>query len=135
MTIKVQDLQGDHLLQADAAGNATPGTPDEFVVGIVPFRATVTAVRFVAKTAITGAATNFFTASLRNRGAAGAGALTVASRAYSAGNNATAFAGDTLTLTADVTVASGDVLTLEKLVSGTGLAMPAGTITVTLRAR
>jgi hypothetical protein len=136
MTLKLQDLQGDHIIAQDIAGQATAATVDEFVIGRVPFRATVIGVQFIPKAAITGTATNFFTASLRNRGAAGAGTAQIAARAYSNGNNAVAFAPDALTLTpANVDVNAGDVLTLEKLVTGAGLAMPAGAISVTLRAR
>lgn len=135
MTSKLKDLQGDHVLSCDVAGQATAGTADEWTIGQVPFRATVTAVAFIPNAAITGAATNFFTANVRNRGAAGAGSTAVALRAYSNGNNAAAFVADALTLQAGVDVAEGDILTLEKLISGTGLAMPDGTVVVKLKAR
>lgn len=136
MTMKLQDLQGDHLLQADIAGQAAAGTPDEFVIGTVPFRATIVAVKFTPKSTITGAATNNFSLSCRNRGAAGVGAtLATAVKTFASGTNATAFIADALTLSANVDVAAGDVLTLERLVNGTGLALPAGSVAVTLRAR
>lgn len=137
MAIKLQDLQGEHTLTMDVAGQATAGTADEFVIGPVPFRAVVTAVRFTPKATITGAATNNFSLSLRNRGAAGAGtALVTAAKTFASGTNAPAFIADALTVTpANANVNAGDVLTLERLVNGSGLAMPAGAVTVTLQAR
>lgn len=137
MSLKVQDLQGDHLIQQDVAGQATAGTPDEFVIGRVPFRAVVTAVTFTPKSAITGANTNNFSLSCRNRGAAGSGTtLVTAAKTFVSGTNAAAFVADALTVTpANANVNAGDVLTLERLVNGTGLALPGGVVTVTLQAR
>lgn len=135
--MKVKDLQGDHLIQADVAGQATAGTADEFTVCRVPFRATVTGVWFVPTATVTGAAANHFTARLRNR-ASGAGDVGVASTTFDNGVNAPAFDDTALTLSAtagDLNVAEGDVLTLEKLVVGTGMAMPDGHLVVAIKAR
>lgn len=137
MAIKLQDIQGDHTITMDVAGQGTAGTPDEFVIGPVPFRAVVTSVRFTPKATITGAATNNFSLSCRNRGVAGTGtALVTAAKTYASGVNAPAFIADALTVTpANANVNAGDVLTIERLVNGSGLAMPAGAVTVTLQAR
>lgn len=135
---KLKDLQGDHIFAVSVPGQATAGTADEFAGFVAPFDLTVTAVKFIPKAAITGVATNFFTATARNRGAAGAGSTQIASRAYSNGNNATALAPDALTLSgtaANLNVAEGEHVSFEKLVSGTGLAMPAGTFQVHAKRR
>jgi hypothetical protein len=125
-------------LRAFVAGQATAGTADEWVVGSVPFRAKIAAVRFIPAAAITGAATHHFSAQLRNRGDDAAGTTDAATLAFDNGIDATAWVPKTITLSAtaaDLNVAEGDVLTFEKVVVGNGLAMPEGLIEVDLQAR
>jgi hypothetical protein len=87
---------------------------------------------------VTGAATNNFAATVRNRGTDGLGAVQVAITTYAAGVNAVAYDENTLALSgtaANLLVNEGDNLTCEKLVNGTGLAMPDGHVVVLLAAR
>lgn len=136
--MKLKDIQGEHTIRTWIEGQATAGTADEFTVGIVPFRATVTEVTFTPDAAITGNDTNNFSAQLRNRGAAAAGTTDIATLAFASGVDGVAFVPETITLSAaaaDLNVAEGDVLTLEKVNAGTGLAMPAGLVTVKIKAR
>lgn len=136
--MKLKDLQGDVVvMEAFVAGQATAGTADEWVVGRVPFRGKVTRVDFTPVSDVTGAATNHFSAQLRNRGAAAAGTTDVATLAFDNGVNATAFVPKAITVatTDDSNVAEGDVLTFEKVIVGTGLAMPEGLVTVHIKAR
>lgn len=132
------DLPGTHRLHIDVAGQATAGTVDEFAGIVVPFNCKVVGAYYTPKSVVTGAATNYFTGTVRNRGAAGAGTAQPASLAFSNGVNAPAFQATALTLSAtaaDLNLSAGDVLTVEKLVTGTGLAMPAGRVTVDVRVR
>lgn len=134
----VSDLPGRHRLKLDVGGQATAGTVDEFAGIVVPFNCKVVGVTYTPKSVVTGAATNNFTATVRNRGAAGAGAAQPAQLNFANGVNAPAFVATALTLSgtaADLLLTAGDVLTVEKLNVGTGMAMPAGTITVDVQAR
>lgn len=112
------------IYQAGAAAAADLTTP----VGLVPFAGTVSGVRVIPTTVLTGADTNSRTLRVYNRGQAGAGTALVASKAFTVGVNAPANDATDITLTAtgaDLVVAAGDVLDFESLhVGGTGLADP-----------
>lgn len=136
MSIQDKELRGDRVITVQVAGNATAGTADEFTAFVAPFNLKVTGVKWVPTAAITANATNYFTLTLRNR-TTGAGAALPASRSYAATNSA-AFTAEEMTLSstaADLNVAAGDALSVEKLVSGTGLAMPDGVVQISYRAR
>ncbi len=133
--MKIRDLQGDVAELAERVpGQATAGTAGEWALGVVPFRARVTSVTFAPEAAVTGAATNHFRLDVRNR-EDGAGSDDVAALAFDDGVDAAAWAATDIPLTDDVDVDEGDVLTVEKIVVGNGLAMPAGVVSVTLQAR
>jgi hypothetical protein len=137
--MKLKDLQGDvQILRAFVAGQPTAGTADEWVVGRVPFNGKITKVVFTGAADITGAATNHFRADLRNRAGDAAGTVDAATLAFDNGINATAWIPKTITLSAteaNLNVAEGDVLTIEKVVVGTGMAMPEGLVEVHIQAR
>jgi hypothetical protein len=139
MSQKLRDIQGDNVvMRAYVAGHATAGTADEFTIGEAPFGFEVTAVRWYANAGVTGANTNYFTVTVRNRGTDGSGSTVVASKDFVSGTNATAFDLTTITLSAtaaNLLVTEGQVLTVEKLVTGTGLAMPDGLVEVIGRSR
>lgn len=119
----------------DVPGNATAGTPDEFVVFAAPFAGRVVRVQWVPEAAITANGTNFFTLRIRNRGPApGTGNVEVATRSYAA-TNSVAFVSENATLHATATnlkFAFGDVITVEKVVTASGLAMPPGVVIVSV---
>lgn len=134
----IADLPGDQIIVTSIAGQAVAGTPDEFPIIRIPVNATVTAVYYVAKSTLTGANTNYCSVTLRNRGAAGAGATNVANLDFVSAVNATAYAPVTITLNttaANLNVTAGDSLTCEKLNTGTGLALPAGALVVHYKVR
>lgn len=128
----LRELSGDGFpIMATIVGQATAGTADEFPVGVAPFKGKVVRVDWIPAAAITADATNFFTLNLRNR-TTGAGNVNVAARSYAA-TNSVAFTREAVTLNATAAnrlVAAGDALTVEKVNSGTGLAMPDGTVVV-----
>lgn len=130
------ELRGDRTLLIPVPGQATAGTVDEFSGVVAPINMKITGVKWIPAAAITANATNYFTLTLRNR-TTGAGTAVPASRSYAA-TNSVAFVAEAMTLSgtaADLNVASGDVLTVEKLVTASGLAMPDGVVQVTYRAR
>lgn len=116
----------------------TIAASDENAVLQVPFDATITAVRYVTKAAITGANTNTRKVDLRNRGQAAAGTVDVASLQFDSGVNAVALEEKVITLNAtpaNLDVTQGDTLTWESLAVGTGLADPGGLVEVDLARR
>jgi hypothetical protein len=136
MSVQDKELRGDRVLLLAVPGQATAGTADEFSGVVAPFNLKITGVKWVPAAAVTANGTNFFTLTLRNR-TTGAGTALPAQRSYAA-TNSVAFVAEAMTLsgtTADLNVAAGDVLTVEKLVTGTGLAMPDGVVQVTYQAR
>lgn len=135
MGTKFEELRGVRPVEVAITGQATASTADEFPLLRVPFKSKLVAVYFVWKSAITANGTNYFTATVRNRGAAAAGTVLAASRSFIA-TNAAAFVPEAGTLSAtatDLEFAAGDVLTCEKLVTGTGLAMPPAAVILHLQ--
>lgn len=131
MTTESQ-IAGTKKVRVYIAGQGTAGTADEFPVLEATRNIKITGVKFIAKAAVTANGTNYYTLTLRNRGAAAAGTALPASRSLAATNIA-AFVADALTLSAtaaDLLVAAGDVLTCEKLVTASGLALPAGVLEI-----
>ncbi|MGO1049787.1 hypothetical protein [Crossiella sp. CA198] len=133
---QLKEIRGDQWFRISVAGAGVASTPAEFPGFVVPFNAKVTSAKWVPESSITANGTNYFTLTLRNR-TTGAGAALPASRSYIA-TNSTALAPEAMTLSgtaADLNVAEGDHLSVEKLVTGTGLAMPAGVVMVALQVR
>lgn len=100
------------------------------IIGEAPFAGTVTNVSFTAAADITGTATNFRTFRVVNKGTDGNGTVVVASLAFSSGA-VTALDFDEKDITLSVvagatTVAEGDILVWDEVVTGTGLASPGG---------
>lgn len=112
------------------------GADAETNVGVAALAGTVTAVSYVPVSTLTGANTDSRTLVLVNKGAAGAGTTAAATRAYTAGVNASADRANTITLSgtaANLVVAAGDVLALQSNhVGATGLADPGGLVHVEL---
>lgn len=123
-------------LEVTIPASAAAGTAQDQAVGVVPYAGTVTAVSFVPEADITGAATNFRTFRLVNKGQTGAGTTVIASLAFSSSSvTATAFDERALTLSAvagATTVAADDVLLWDETVSGTGLTAPGARVRVTI---
>ncbi|MCW2768466.1 MAG: hypothetical protein JWO11_4425 [Nocardioides sp.] len=118
------------FVPAGGAGGGTFVVPNNFLI---------TAASLVWGAAVTGAATNFFTASFFNRGPGGAGTVQFGTAiAYSNGINAAKATPVAITLSStatDLQAAAGDVLTAEITTSGTGLIAPGGTLMLTGRWR
>lgn len=132
----IADMTDPFPFRVDLAGQPTAGTPGEWVVMRAAFPAVVKGVTFTPAAAITFDGTNNFTLRLRNRGQAGAGNVQVAVLQFSVvGANATAWTPKLITLGTGTTIvlARGDVLTVEKVNTGTGMVMPAGVLEVLLQ--
>lgn len=106
----------------------------EVNIGVVPFAGTVTSVTYLPDTVLTGANTESRTLALINKGTAGAGTTSVASKAFTSGVNAAADDETTITLSVvanATTVAEDAVLAWTSThVGSTGLADPGGLVRV-----
>ena len=134
--MQLSEIRGDQTFTIAVAGQATAGTADEFTGFVAPYNLKITGVKWIPAAAVTADPTNYLTLNLRNR-TTGAGAALPASRAYSA-TNSVAFVAEAMTLSAtaaDLLVTAGDVLTVSKVNSGTGLALPKGTVQITAQVR
>lgn len=112
------------------------GTDDEFVVGTIATNAVITAAKWIPFAAVTADGTNYSTLSVRNRVAAGGTALP-ATRSYVA-INSVAFTAEAMTLdgtAANLLVAAGDVITVQRKHTGTGVIIPAGVVEISYKVR
>ena len=135
--MQFKEMRGSFFVDIPVAGQATAATPDEFTGFVAPNKMKITGAVWIPKAAITANGTNYFTLTLRNRGAAAAGTANPATRSYAATNSA-ALVPENMTLSstaADLLLAAGDHVTVEKLVTASGLAMPAGTVRVYVQNR
>lgn len=135
MTLK--NTPGPHIVSIPVAGQGTASTVDEFLGFVAPGNIKITGVKWVPTANITANGSNYFTLTVRNRKADASGTALPASRSYAA-TNSTAFVPEAMTLSstaADLLVASGEVLSIEKLVTGTGLAMPDGVVQIEFQYR
>jgi hypothetical protein len=135
---QVSELAGNHTVRVQlAAAMAAAGTDDETVAFTAPFDCTVTAAKWTPGAAVTANGTNFSILSLRNRGAAAAGTALPASRSYAA-TNSVALVSESMTLSAtaaDLALTAGDVITVQRLHTASGVVIPAGTVEISLKVR
>ncbi len=117
------------IVEGDYSAAATAATRED-TLGAAPFPATVTSVLFTPQAAITGVNTNTRRVEVRNKGQAGAGVVVVASLQFDSGVNGVADDEKVLTLSGTPTIAEGDVLAVNTVAVGTGLADPGGTVRV-----
>lgn len=117
---------------------AADATRDDTVVE-VPYAGTVTAVSIIPDTAMSGVNTNSATLSLINKGTTGGGTAVAATLALTSGVDLVAFDAKAITVstvTANVTVAAGDVLALShiKVSSNVAVTTPPSLVKVTINA-
>lgn len=113
---------------------ASAAVAQDQTIGEAPFAGVVSSVTFTPEADITGAATNFRTFRVINKGQDGNGSTVVASLAFSSGAvTATDFDERAIDLSgtpANLAVAEGDILAWDETVAGTGLASPGGKVQV-----
>lgn len=125
-------LQHEARIDANAAST---GTADDFTVFKNTFASDlkVVSVDLTFDEDLTGRATNHVSFQLRNKGLAGAGTKAVTTvKAFDNTIDATAFIPDAQTLgaVADLTIAPGEVLALNKAVVGNGMIVSATRINI-----
>jgi hypothetical protein len=122
-----KDLIGGHsvTVKLPVAG-ATAGTDFDVTAFRAPFPLTVTAVRFLPDAALTGATATATTLSVINKGQSGAGAVSMAAKAFVTGEDAVAFDEEAITLSgtpANLNAAEGDIINVVKTHASTGTAI------------
>lgn len=137
--MKVNEQPGDHIDSSYVLGQATAGTVDSWPVFRAPGKVKVTGVRWIPSAAVAGAVTNNFALTARNKGTDNTKNVAVTTaKTYDNGVNSVANAPESLTLSAtaaDLEMAAGEVLILDRTVNGTGLAMPDGQVEVSYQYR
>jgi|SRR5690242_19026396 hypothetical protein len=119
---------------------ATAGNDLTSALGAAEFDGVITSAKYIPDAGLTSNDTAYRTYSIVNKGQAGAGATSMASAATKTSGGGgtgdfTAFKGVSLTLSgtpANLAFASGDVLALGSVHTGTGVADPGGVVEVTL---
>ncbi len=111
---------------------AAAATAQDQIIGRAPFAGRIVSVTLTPEASIAGTATNFRTFRLLNRGQNGTGTTVVASLAFDAATVTAAVFDerDIPVTTANATVAEGDILVWDEVVTGTGLASPGGQVRV-----
>jgi len=112
-------------LPAQSAGGATSVTMAGVYYPEPNQTDTIDAVYFTSPSAITGANTNFFTVNVRQL-RAGSVLNTLATQAFTSGVNTTTETPLQLTSTIQPRLQQGDVVDVQLVQSGTGLAVPVG---------
>ncbi len=117
---------------------AADATRDDVIVE-VPYAGVVTAVEIIPDTAMSGVNTNSATLSLVNKGSTGGGTAVAATLALTSGVDLVAYDKKAIpvsTVTANVTVAEGDVLALShiKVSSNVAVTTPPALVKVTINA-
>jgi hypothetical protein len=133
--VNTNELRGDLTVQVSIPPTAA-ATAIEVPIVRLPTKAQITEILWVPGAAIVANGANFFTLNVRNRQAA-AGAVVMATRAYSAVNGV-ATTPETLTLSStatDLQPAANDLLTAHFTHTAAGLAIPAGLVQVKYRIR
>lgn len=128
-----KDLLGTHRFVTKLPTElATAATVDEFVAFRAPFNLTVTAVRYLPAAALTGATATEVTLAVKNRALDGAGSTEIAALSFITTVDAVAFDEKEIPLSgvaADQDVLEGELVTIEKSVTSTGLALD-GTVEI-----
>jgi len=119
-------IKRTHRITTPAVAQAATAA---FLTFVAPYACTVTSVKFVPTTGITGAATNNRVHTAYNRGQAGSGTTKIAELIYDSGVNSTSKVAKVITLSgtpANLDLAAGDVVEVESKFQGTGIADAGG---------
>ncbi len=131
----LKDLLGRHRLVVRLPTEwATAATVDDVCAFIAPFGLEVTSVKYLPDVDLTGVTATEATLEVLNKGLAGAGTAVMATHSFIDASDAAEFVALALTLgaAADIVAVEGDVITIEKSVTSTGLAI-AGSIEIEFR--
>jgi hypothetical protein len=133
-----KDVPGGHTRRLIIPAMTGATADDEWALFVADSNLKVVGVNWVPNAGITHSASNYTTMTIQDRGAADGSPTTVASRAYSA-TDATAFEVDAVmalsATAANLLLTAGDVITLARAHTSSGLALPAGVLEVSCQYR
>lgn len=130
---KMNEIRGDQFATCAVPAEATAGSVDEWPVFLAPYDCTITAASWVPAAAVTGDSTNNFILTVNNLTD---GNIVTTAKTYATGTDSVANVAEALTVSgAGATVAAGDVITMKRTKTGTGLASPAGLVRLTYKLR
>lgn len=112
-------------IEANVGAQATAGAAQDLTIGEAPFAGTVTGASIVSEASIAADTVANRTFRVINKGQAGTGTTVVASHQTTTGGALVAFDEKAATLSAvadATTVAAGDILVADEVVTGTGQA-------------
>lgn len=135
---KLNEIAGDHIFRTRLAGAmASATTDDEVAAFVAPYNLTITGVDWTPDAAVTANGTNYSTLSVRNRKADASGSVLAATRSYAATNSvALVKEATTLSSTAtDLNVNAGDVITIQRIHTASGVVIPAGVVEIKAKIR
>ena len=134
----LQDIPGGHIRRVIIPAMTGATADDEWTLFVAEHNLKVVGVNWVPNAGITHNASNYTTLTVQDRGASDGSPTTIATRSYAA-TDATAFEVDTtLALSgtaANLLLASGDVITVARAHTSSGLALPAGVLEVSCQFR
>ena len=132
--MNINEIRGTFVGRARIPAQGTAGTSNVWSVLRAREAAVVTGVYWIPDAAVTGDNSDNFTLAVRNEGSDGTGTTAVtATKTYATGTDSVAQVAEALTVSgtaADVAVAAGDVLSLVRATTGSGLASPAGQLEI-----
>jgi hypothetical protein len=111
-------------------------TDSTVTLASAPFAGVIEKVTYSPSAAVTGAATNFRTLSVINKGQAGTGTNVAATLALESGKNLVAYEENVIPVSTEetkITCAEGDEIAFASVHTGTGLADPGGLASVTFK--
>lgn len=129
----LKDIPGPHrfAIRQDPMTGAT--ADDETTIFVAPGNMTILAVNYVPDAAITANATNYTTVNIVDRGAVDGQDQVIATRSFAATADSALEVDATLALSgtpANLQINAGDVITVQRAHSGTGLALPGALVEV-----
>lgn len=127
-----KDLPGSSAKRITLAAMTGATADDEFAVFVAENAMKITGVNWVPDAAVTHSGTNYTVLSVRNRKADASGSVLPWSRSYVA-TDSTALVKETGTLSStasDLLLNAGDVITVQRLHTASGLALPAGVVEI-----
>lgn len=128
--MSLHDIPGTHVLQVTSAPIAAATATSYAAVVSMPFKAIVKWAKFVPSAAVTGNATH--TQNLNVKKVVSGSATEITNKDLGAGVDLTALTAALIGTddTLDVSLASGDLVVLEREKVGNGVALPLGTFLV-----
>lgn len=124
-------MPGTHIARANIPAETDADLAWAKSIFRAPKGCTVTAVYWIPDAAVSGAATNNFAFAVRDEGTDGSGTGAVTTtKTYDNGVDSVGNVPEAYTLSTDVAIAEGAVVSLVRSANGTGLASPSGVVEV-----